>query len=272
VPDRPSRLVTTRDGTPIAVFRSGAGPPLALIHGAAADHTTWRVTGPLLARRYTVHAIDRRGRGASGDRPPYAIEREFEDVATVADITADEAGAPVALVGHSFGGRVALGAALRSGRVAAVVCYEGAPARVERPYHAPGLVERLEMLAAEGRHEELLEAFLADVVRMSGSELAAYRASPVWPNRVAAAPTIVRELRSDASPAASLDALGRVTVPVLQVLGAESSPPFHAATAALAERLPRGRTVVIDGARHAAHHTHAERFVAEVTGFLDAVL
>src|SRR4051794_41936122 len=77
----PSRIVVSRDGTPIAVFSSGTGPPLVAVHAATADHTAFRAVGPLLATTYTVHAIDRRGRGASGDTQPYAIEREFEDVA-----------------------------------------------------------------------------------------------------------------------------------------------------------------------------------------------
>ncbi|HET9754939.1 MAG TPA: hypothetical protein VFP66_00430, partial [Candidatus Limnocylindrales bacterium] len=57
----PARLVESRDGTPIVVFTSGAGPSIVLVHGAAADHTTFRVIGPMLAERFTVHAIDRRG-------------------------------------------------------------------------------------------------------------------------------------------------------------------------------------------------------------------
>ena len=69
----PSRVVQSADGTPIAVFAGGATaksadrPALILVHGAAADHTTFRVVGPRLADRYGVHAIDRRGRGDSGD-------------------------------------------------------------------------------------------------------------------------------------------------------------------------------------------------------------
>ena len=50
---------------------------------------------------------------------------------------------------------------------------------------------------------------------MSEAELDAYRANPVWPTRVAAASTILREVEAEASPAASIEALGRVAVPVL---------------------------------------------------------
>src|SRR5207247_10397477 len=103
--------VVSADGTPIAWFRAGDGPPLLLVHGTTADHTTFRVVGPLLARQHAVFAMDRRGRGASGDTPPYAIEREFEDVAAVVDAVAALAGRPVDVLGHSYGGRCALRAA-----------------------------------------------------------------------------------------------------------------------------------------------------------------
>lgn len=103
---------------------------------------------------------------------------------------------------------------------------------------------------------------------MDDDDLAAYRANPVWPDRVAAAQTVVRELAAETSAAASLAALGQVRVPVLQVLGGASRASFHRATEALAARLADGRAVVIDGARHAAHHTHPDRFVAEVEAFV----
>src|SRR4051812_36276125 len=80
-PEAPSRLVTSRDGTPIAVFEAdtpgrrdeGHGArehprvPLILVHGATADHTTFRAVAPRFEASRSVVAIDRRGRGASGD-------------------------------------------------------------------------------------------------------------------------------------------------------------------------------------------------------------
>jgi pimeloyl-ACP methyl ester carboxylesterase len=87
---------------------------------------------------------------------------------------------------------------------------------------------------------------------------------------VAAAPTIVREIEAEASAAAGLEALGKVGVPVLQILGGASRPAFRTATEALDARLADGRIAVIDGAKHAAHHSHPDRFVAEVDGFFAA--
>jgi pimeloyl-ACP methyl ester carboxylesterase len=81
--------VVSRHGTEIACWSSGEGPPLVLVHGTTADHTRWRPLLPYLEPHATVHALDRRGRGASGDAPDYRVAREFEDVAAVVDAVAE---------------------------------------------------------------------------------------------------------------------------------------------------------------------------------------
>jgi pimeloyl-ACP methyl ester carboxylesterase/GNAT superfamily N-acetyltransferase len=265
----PSWSASSADRTSIGVFTSGTGPPLVLVHGTSADHTTFRVVGPILGERFTIHAIDRRGRGASGDTLPYSIEREFEDVATVASRLAAEAGGPVDVVGHSYGGRCALGAARLTADIRRVVSYEGAPTPSGVRYGDAAVLDELRAFDAAGDPATVLSTFMTRVVGMDDAGLAAYRADPVWPLRVAAARTIVRELESEsASPTAGLDSLGLVRQPVLQVLGGESRPEFGEATRALDDRLVDGRIVVIDGARHAAHHTHPDAFVRAVTSFL----
>ena len=267
----PDRIVRSRDGTPIAIFSSGSGPALLLVHGASADHTTFRAVGPALSETHTVHAMDRRGRGASGDAAGYAIEREFDDVAAVAEDLAADGGRPVDVFGHSYGGRCALGAALRTDAIRRVISYEGAPAPRGSRYGDAAVLRDLEALADTDQREALLSTFLARVVGMTEDDLARYRADPVWPVRVAAAPTVVRELRAegDVDGPASLDALGRVRQPVLQLLGGASHPSFGIATRALDARLPDGRVVTIANARHAAHHTHPAAVVGAVRAFLD---
>jgi pimeloyl-ACP methyl ester carboxylesterase len=265
----PSRMLQSADGTAIAVYTSGTGPPLVLVHGAAADHTTFRVVGPVFGERFAVHAIDRRGRGASGDTPPYSIEREFGDVAAVTSELARESGAPVDVVGHSYGGRCALGAALLTDDIRRVVSYEGAPTPPGERYGDAEVLDELRALDTNGDPAGVLSTFMTRVVGMDDEALARYRLDPVWPVRVAAAHTIVREVTSEAtSPEAGLETLGRVRQPVLQILGGASRHEFGAATRALDARLADGRVIVIDGARHAAHHTHPEAFVGAVTTFL----
>jgi pimeloyl-ACP methyl ester carboxylesterase len=91
--------IASRDDTKIAYARSGDGPPLVLVHGTAADHSRWTSVLAALEQRFTVYAMDRRGRGASGDSADYAIAHEFDDVAALVD----SIGEPVVLLGHSYG-------------------------------------------------------------------------------------------------------------------------------------------------------------------------
>jgi pimeloyl-ACP methyl ester carboxylesterase len=268
--------VIAPDGTPIAWWRyrpagevgSPAPHPILLVHGTTADHTTFRVIGPRLAGSRLTIALDRRGREASGDALPYSLEREFDDVAAVTDALAASSGERVDVLGHSYGGRCAMGAALRTASIRRVVSYEGAvPPGVGAS--DPGLLARLHRLEAEERGEELLHAFLTEVVEMTPQEWAAFRTSPVWPARLAAAHTIVRELEAGSSAASAWERYVALRIPVLQLLGSESAPIFAAGARALAERLPDSRIAVIDGARHAAHHSHPDRLLELVEGFLE---
>jgi pimeloyl-ACP methyl ester carboxylesterase len=272
------RVVEAPDGVRIAVFGSGSasGRPIVLVHGATADHTTWRTSGPLLGAAHPLRAIDRRGRGASSDGgsdQPYVIEREFDDLAAVVDAVAADAGQPVDVVGHSYGGRIGLGAALRTVNLRRLVSYEGAPpAPGGRGYQDADAdtLGRISALVAAGDRDEALTTFMRDIVGMPDEDLAAFRADPIWARRSAAVDTTLRELAAEGSPAGSLDTLGSVHQPVLQILGGASTTPFRDATRALDARLRDGRIVMIEGARHAAHHSHPSEFSAAVEGFLAA--
>jgi pimeloyl-ACP methyl ester carboxylesterase len=267
-----SGFVKSVDGTPIAWWRSGPAtsslPALLLVHGATADHTAFRAVAPRFAERRAVVAIDRRGRGASGDHLPYAIEREYEDVAAVVDWLAAGTGQPVDVVGHSFGGRCGLGAARLTRHLRRLVVYEGAPAPPGQAFHDTALLARLDRLAAQGALDELMATFMAEVVGLSPAEVEAYRGSPSWPLRAAAAPTAIRELRAEAGRDAGVERLAEIGIPVLQIVGGESPAVFTSGTRALDALLPNGRVVRLPGHKHAAHHTDPAGFVRAVEAFL----
>ena len=132
-------MVTSSDGIRIAFERSGSGSPLVLVHGSTADHTRWTSILPGLERRFTVLAMDRRGRGASGDAQKYSLEREYDDVAAV--IRA--AGREVDLFGHSFGALCAMEAALNVDNLRRIVLYEPSFPVGETPLYPPTLPDRL---------------------------------------------------------------------------------------------------------------------------------
>jgi pimeloyl-ACP methyl ester carboxylesterase len=289
--DAPGLVVHGPDGTPVAVFAGGAGPgtPVLLVHGTGSDHATWRVLAPLLAEGRRVYAMDRRGRGSSGDGPAYEASLEAGDVAVAAEAIAaaegggaaaeaigpaaslaDTAGRGIAVVGHSLGGRFGLAAALRTGAISTVIAYEAAPP-VRDPHGGGGerLLAALRADLAAGDDDAVLERFLREAAGLPEHELAAFRGSALWPVRAATAPQVVREL--DAAlhdPAIALDALARVEVPVLQLAGTASPAGFREGVLALDQWLARGSVEFVAGARHNAHHSHAEAFAASVIGYL----
>jgi len=261
--------VTSRDGTPIAVFVSGHGRPLVAVPGTTSDHTTWRLVVPLLEPGVEVHAVDRRGRGRSGDSAHYELAKEYDDVAAVVDAAAAAWGGPVDVLGHSFGGNVAFGAATRTDNLRRLVLYEGWPVPdIADRTTPPTLMRRLDELLAQGRPEELLESLYRDIVKMSEAELSALKAAPTWPARVAAAGTVPRELRAFGEQAFDPAVAATLTVPVLLLVGGETPASVRADPETVAAGLADARVRVLAGQMHLAHLTDPDTFTSEVLSFL----
>ena len=256
-------VATSRDGTPIAYWRSGSGPPLVLVHGTTADHTRWASVLPSHELQFMVYAMDRRGRGGSGEAAEYAIEREFEDVAAVVEAI----GEPVSLLGHSYGAICALEASTLTDKVRRLILYEP-PAPTAHPLYPPGVPDRIRALVDAGDSEAGLELFLREVVRVPEGDLAHYRALPVWKVRVELAPTIPRELAVDREYRFRPERFAAFAIPTLLLVGGDSPPAFREATDVIAGVLPDSRVVVMAGQRHVAMDTAPELFVAEVSRFL----
>ena len=99
--------VTSADGTRIAYDRKGTGPAVILVGGTLDDGAENAPLARLLANHFTVYNYSRRGRGASGNTPPYAVAREVEDL----DALIATAGGSAHVYGASSGGALALEAA-----------------------------------------------------------------------------------------------------------------------------------------------------------------
>jgi pimeloyl-ACP methyl ester carboxylesterase len=261
--DLEMEFARSADGTRIGYRRWGAGPPLVLVHGGTADHSRWRRIAPELAESFTVLALDRRGRGASGDGPEHSIAREAEDIAAVVDAQ----GAPADLLGHSYGGLCALEAALRARNLRRLVLYE--PPLPVGTALDPVVIERVQRLLDAGNPEGALVTFFREVVHVPDHELALMRSLPVWPRRVAAMPTLPRELRAveafDLDPAR----FAAMTAPTLLLLGGDSPPVVRQETEWIHSALPDSRVVELPGQQHVAMDTAPELFLVEVRRFLE---
>jgi pimeloyl-ACP methyl ester carboxylesterase len=260
--DEALERVVSADGTLIAVWRSGEGPPLVLVHGTAADHSRWAPALPALEARFTVLAVDRRGRGESGDATDYALEREVEDVAAVVESAGDD----VSLLGHSYGGVCSLEAALQTGRLRRLILYEPPLGFLASP---PEVVSRLQALSASGDEDELVAYFMREVAGLPPEQVELMRSLPAWRARLAAAGTIPREERANREYAFDPARFRRLEVPTLFLVGGESPAAFGAAAEAVQSALPDCRTVVMPGQRHAAMDTGTDLFLNEVESFLE---
>jgi len=256
--------VTSADGTTIACWQNGSGGAhLVLVHGTAANHTRWTSIGARFAEYFTVTAIDRRGRGDSGDQAKYAIAREFDDVAAVVN----SLDGPVLLFGHSYGGVCALEAAMRIERLRGLILYEPPIVGDGETVYAEGQLARLEALLATGDREAVVTTFMTEVVGAPPSQLDMLMSSPAWPGRVAAAHTILRECRAEDTYRLDTARANQLAIPVLLLLGGDSPGFFRTATARLEEALPNARTVVMPGQQHVAMDTGPDLVTDAVLDF-----
>ena len=237
-----------------------------LVHGTTADHSRWTPVLPAFEQHFTVYAVDRRGRGGSGDSESYSLEREFEDVAAVVDSLAE----PALLVGHSYGALCALEAALIASNVRKLVLYEPPMDVTDERINPPGVVDQLEALLEAGDRDEVVATMLREVAGVPPEAVENMRSLPAWEARVAAAHTIPRELRAQEAYRFDPERFGDLEVPTLLLLGADSPAAFEEAEKAVAEALPNARVVVMPGQGHVAMDTATDLFTTEILRFLEA--
>ncbi len=258
--------LTSKDGTSIAYQRGGEGSPLMLVHGTSADHSRWKPVLPAFEEHFTVCAVDRRGRGGSGDSEAYSIEREFEDVAAVVDSLRE----PVNLLGHSYGALCALEAALLTSNVRKLVLYEPGMNVTGEQIYPPGFIDRLDALLKAGDRDGVISTMFRDLVEMPQEEVEYLRSLPAWQERVKAAHTVPRELRADEHYHFVSERFKDLSAPTLMLEGSDSPAFLKAADKAVDEVLPNCRIVGMAGQGHAAMDTATDLFTTEVIRFLTA--
>ena len=152
-----SHTVVSRDGIRIGYLSVGAGPAVLVIPGVLSMASDYAAFARALSEHFTVHTIERRGRGVSGAQgDDYSIVKECEDVLA---LHADTGAA--LLVGHSYGGLIALEVARNSEAFSKVAVYEpGVSIDGSMPTAwMPGYQKKL----SEKRHvDALVEFTLAD--------------------------------------------------------------------------------------------------------------
>ena len=227
-------------GATVSFDQYGSGPPLVLVHGAFSDHqTNWAFVKPLFEPQFTVYAVARRGRGETDATAGHSLEDESRDVVAVIQ----SIGAPVFLLGHSYGAHAALAAAAEApDRVRKLVLYEPAwPRAIGR-----AALARLEALAQAGDWDVFAVTFFRDTLAVPVEALAELRATELWPPIIADAPASLGDLRALSRYDFNAERFRELRVPVLLQIGTESPRDLYV-TAALAAALPNVRIEELPG-------------------------
>jgi len=241
------RTTLSADGTKIAFDQTGDGPPVILVVGAFNDRSTGAPLAAALESELTVLNYDRRGRGASGDTQPYAVEREVEDL----DALIREAGGTAAVFGYSSGAHLALHAAARGLNITRLALYD-APFIVgdDVPRPPKDIAGQLAKLVSSNRRGDAVELYQTKLVGIPEQVVVQMRDAPFRPALEAIAHTLVYDamLIGDLSvPAAQLRS---IKAPTLLVYGTRSPALMGTAAKALAVALPNAEVRPLDGQTH----------------------
>ncbi|MFG3181903.1 alpha/beta fold hydrolase [Streptomyces nigra] len=234
------------DGTSLAYASRGEGPPVILVSGAMSTGDTVAPLAEALADRFTAVVYDRRGRGASGDTQPYAVEREVEDLAALIGAVGGEA----ALYGVSSGGALALRAAASGLPVRRIAVYEvpfavyegGAEERAE-------YTERLTSALEQDRRGDAVELFLR-LTGLGEGLIQGARQSPMWPGMESIAPSLAYDDAVMGDGLVPQARLASITAPVLSLAGGASPEWMREAARIVADTAPRGTYRVLERQSH----------------------
>ena len=227
-----------------------------------------------MTERFEVVTWDRRGhsRSQGGDHPG----SRDEDAADLAALIEHLGGAPVHVVGNSYGSIVVLTlVARRPELVASAVVHEPPLLNLLEGTTDPAIAEALARvdrgfgavlaLIETGAHQAAAEYFVDQVALGPGS----WARLPESFRAVleANAPTFLDERRDPTSGSIDAAALARTSVPLMFTYGTEGPQWYRAIIAELARLVPAARVVVISGAGHIPHATHPDRWVATLLAF-----
>jgi pimeloyl-ACP methyl ester carboxylesterase len=241
------RTAISADGTKIAFDQTGQGPPVILVVGAFNDRSTGAPLAKALESQLTVLNYDRRGRGASGDTQPYAVEREVEDL----DALIREAGGAARVFGYSSGATLALEGAARGLNITKLALYDP-PFMVGDGVPRPpkDLAGQLAKLVASGRRGEAVELFQTRLVGIPEPVVAQLRHAPFRPALEEIAHTLVYDATVVGDLKLPAAQLRSIKAPTLVVYGGESPAFLGDAAKALAAALPDGRVRSLEGQSH----------------------
>lgn len=253
---------------------AGAGPGVVCLHSNASSSAQWRALTELLAPKFRVFAVDSYGSGKSPEWPSDRVITLADEAAFIESVM-QKAGAPLALVGHSYGGAVALIAALKNpGRVRALALYEPTlfsliEAEKPAPNDADGIRNTVARGAAAldaGDRNAAAEHFI-DYWIAPG----AWKQTPEARKPAIAASTVNLRRWAHAliNEPAPLAAFRTLDIPVLYMMGKRSTASAHGVARLLTAALPRVTVMEFEDLGHMGPVTHPAPVNEAIREFLE---
>lgn len=255
---------------------AGTGPGVVCLHANASTCGQWRAFMERLAPKFRVLALDSYG---SGKSPEWPSDREIalRDELAFIEPVLERAGSRIAVAGHSYGGAIALIAALsRPDQIRALAVYEPTlfalvDAESPPPNDADGIrnavadaVQALEADDKDSAAKHFIDYWMGtgSWARMSHQQKApiadSVRNVRRWAHALFTEPTPLSAFRS-------------LDIPVLYMLGERSTRSAHAVADLLTGVLPDVEVVEFKGLGHMGAVTHAEQVNQAIEGFLGRV-
>ena len=253
--------------------REGSGPPVILLHSSGLIGAQWKRTVTSLRDRFECTCPDLWGAGQSdvwGPAPQFRVEDELVLLGTLLDDLG-----PSSLVGHSYGGLVALQGALRwPERVKSVTVFEPVALSTLQTSSQPGDQAEWESLQQPFWLDEQ-RGGSADWVRQfieywSGPGAFAALPGPVQAQFIQAGPVVFGETVACRKAATTLEEYGRMKARLQVIRGGASTKTAARVCELLAGAVPGAKLHTIEGAPHMGPMTHAAQFNGLVSEWLSS--
>jgi pimeloyl-ACP methyl ester carboxylesterase len=230
----------------IAFDQSGDGAPVILVLGAFNTRAEGAPLAAALAAKHTVINYDRRGRGGSGDAPPYAVEREIEDL----DTLVQRVGGTAAVFGFSSGAALALAAAAHGLAITRLVLFD-LPLSVHALANPVDHANALDELVRAGRRGDAVEYFQRRMVGLPEPVIAQLRHAPFRPALEAMAHTLVYEATILGDGQLPVEKVRKIRCPTLAIAAGAAHPIMRESAEAIARMIPDAHALILEGATHA---------------------
>lgn len=265
----PANLLVERPDGLLAAHRCGSGPLLLLLHGWSFDRRMWFRQIDLLATRFTVVALDRRGSGATSC--PANLAAELEDIDALTDQLGERR---FHLAGMSQGGRVALRYAWtrpeRLGSLALLAApLDGWSGDIDMGDRIP--IERYRAMLDMGRRDMLMEEWLGHKLLRTDPGDHVLRDLMIAMVEASRWDEILSDAALSGFDTALSERLEQLTLPILNLIGSDDAGHLKNIARCITRSAPRRECIEISGANHLAALSHGAQCAGELLSFLDRV-